>query len=179
MISMSDISILRGKGLADMYFNGGLQISGPRIYKRRSYPEWMGSDVKVKAFLLEAFPKQAADADQRARMLVWGSIIYLYFRQNWSAKDVEEHCAVSLAFLKLGGSDRNRSAIHFMISQIRRKALGLNRDGSEKSALGRGMEAKGRRGANGKFQAKVIEIQQPNQKLSNTTSSFDETDAAA
>jgi hypothetical protein len=74
-------------GGSDPFVNQGHQIVALRK-RKRAVPEWVMSNVKIREVLLRAFPKLAINQRQRDRAARWARIIHLYFRLQWTSRQV-------------------------------------------------------------------------------------------
>jgi len=74
------------------------------------------SNVKIREVLLRAFPKLAINQRQRDRAARWARIIHLYFRLQWTHRQVAD---------ELG---QDADSVHNMINGIRRVAKGGRAD---------------------------------------------------
>jgi len=101
----------------DSFVSGGHQIVKARQYTRKT-PEWVNSEIKIRALLLRVFPKLHTEPKQRERAARWGRIIQLYFRTGYTHTQVAHEMRLT--------ADQVRSTIR----AIRRAAAGQRADGS-------------------------------------------------
>lgn len=80
-------------GSNDPFMNQGHQIVTLRK-RKRDIPEWTMSNLKIREVLLRAFPKLAINQKQRDNAAVWAMIIHLYFRLQWTYKQVAEELKI-------------------------------------------------------------------------------------
>jgi hypothetical protein len=157
MDQMSDLAVLRGAGLADKFFNGGLQFIKPKRRRGGRKPLQglnVRNDCSVLAFIKKEFPKMATDAKHLCQATLWHWVIYYYFREGWSAEATRQLIGndglalrnhrgrlYSLQKHKVTVQRRGRrvpgrrTILHEIVKKIRRRALGLRRDGKP---MGRG-----------------------------------------
>jgi hypothetical protein len=96
---------------------GGHQIVGLR-QRKRAVPEWARSNSKVRKLLLRSFPKLATDAKQRAQAARWALIIHLYFRLQYTHRQVAAEIGIT--------SQR----VHDLLRSIRRVSNGDRANGT-------------------------------------------------
>jgi hypothetical protein len=96
---------------------GGHQIVGLRR-RKRSVPEWTLNNKEVRKVLLRSFPKLATDPIQRLRAARWARIIHLYFRLQYTYRQVAQELEM------MPGSVRT------MIISIKRVATGRRANGT-------------------------------------------------
>ena len=111
----------------DPFTNHGHQIVVLRKRKRIS-PEWVRSNAKIREVLLRAFPKLAINQKQRDHAALWARIIHLYFRLQWTHRQVADEL------------DMNPATVHNMINGIRRVSTGKRADTNKP----RGVRKRGR-----------------------------------
>lgn len=111
----------------DPFTNHGHQIVVLRK-RKRPVPEWVMSNVKIREVLLRAFPKLAINQRQRDRAARWARIIHLYFRLQWTHRQVADEI----------GQDAD--SVHNMINGIRRVA----KNGRADNKGNRGVRKRGR-----------------------------------
>lgn len=76
-------------------FMGSHRIVRPRTYKR-DIPKWTTDNTKVRAVLLNAFPKLATVDNQRDAAARWATVIHLYFRMGYTRGQIaEELCTTT------------------------------------------------------------------------------------
>jgi hypothetical protein len=80
----------------DPFMNQGHQIVTLRK-RKRPIPEWVMSNQKIREVLLRAFPKLAINQRQRDRAARWARIIHLYFRLQWTSRQVADELGVTHA----------------------------------------------------------------------------------
>lgn len=71
-----------------------------RIIKVRQYnreiPDWAMNDVEVRALLLRSFPKLNSSATQRALAARWASVIYMYYRMQYSHRWIAAEMGITV-----------------------------------------------------------------------------------
>jgi hypothetical protein len=108
----------------DSFMAQGHQIS--KLQKReRLVPDWTRSNEEVRRVLLRSFPKLATDAKQRERAARWARIIHLYFRLQYTYRQVAEEIGIGVGNVK------------FKVASIRRVAAGKSAQGKEPKPRGR------------------------------------------
>jgi len=106
----------------DPFMTGGHQVVGLRK-RKRVIPEWTRSNKAVRAVLIQAFPKLANDLKQRARASCWARIIHLFFRLQWTSRQISEEMQ-----MKIGDVRRKIVSITRVAAGLRANT-GKNRQG--------------------------------------------------
>ncbi len=101
----------------DPFMVGGHQKSSLRK-KERIVPEWTKNDKKVREVLLRSFPKLRTDPKQRRQAARWARIIHLYFRMQYTYRQVADELDMPL------------KAMESMIRSIKRVAAGKRANGT-------------------------------------------------
>ncbi len=101
----------------DPFMVGGHQKSSLRK-KERIVPEWTKNDKKVREVLLRSFPKLRTDPKQRYQAARWARIIHLYFRMQYTYRQVAAELDMPL------------KAMESMIRSIKRVAAGRRANGT-------------------------------------------------
>jgi hypothetical protein len=99
----------------DPFMTGGHQVVGMRK-RKRVIPEWTRNNKIVRELLLRSFPKLLTNPKQRAAASRWARIIHLFFRLQWTHRQVAE---------ELGATP---GCIHTAITGIKRVAVGRRYD---------------------------------------------------
>lgn len=83
----------------DSFVGGGHTIIKIRRRKRK-IPEWTRNDSAVKKVLLRSFPKLRVDIRDRTRAARWLRIIYLYFRLQYTHRQISEELELTPTNIK-------------------------------------------------------------------------------
>jgi hypothetical protein len=78
-------------------FMTGSRIGNLRHQRKRPIPDWTRDNRKIKAILLDLFPKLQTDVKQRARAAKWARVIHLYFRLGYTYRQVAEELEITLS----------------------------------------------------------------------------------
>lgn len=81
-------------GGSDPFVDRGHQIVELRKRKRK-VPEWTKSFKEIQKVLLRAFPDLKTNLKQRSKAARWGRIIHLYFRLQWTYRQVAEELEIA------------------------------------------------------------------------------------
>jgi hypothetical protein len=100
----------------DPFMTGGHQSTRLRT-RQRVVPEWTRNNKKVREILLRSFPKLLTDLKQRARAARWARIIHLYFRMQYTYRQVASELEMTPGH------------VHMAVAGIRRVAAGGRYDG--------------------------------------------------
>jgi Trp operon repressor len=111
----------------DPFVSRGHQIVELRR-RKRTVPAWTRSDKEIRKVLLQSFPKLMINQKQRDRAARWARIIHLYFRLQWTSRQVAEELNITA------------SAALTITRSILRAANGLKANGTG----ARGVRPKGR-----------------------------------
>ena len=84
----------------DPFMTHGHQIIKPRSDDKKSVPEWVLDDKKVREIILRSFPKFSTDARQRKGAARWIRVIHLYFRMGMTRGQVAAELSVSPIVIK-------------------------------------------------------------------------------
>lgn len=102
---------------SDPFMGGGHQIVGLR-QRKRVVPEWTRNNAKVRKLLLRSFPKLVTNAKQRNRAARWARIIHLYFRLQYTHRQVAAEMGIT------------SGSVHDLLRSIRRVSNGNRADGT-------------------------------------------------
>ena len=106
----------------DPFMSNGHQIVKLRT-RKRTVPAWTRNNKEVQKVLLRSFPKLATDSRQRIRAARWARIIHLYFRLQWTYRQVADELGIT------------PERMHDLIRNICRSAAGLRADGTGRFSL--------------------------------------------
>jgi hypothetical protein len=101
----------------DPFMVGGHQKSHLRT-KERKVPEWTKNNKKTQQVLLRSFPKLRTDLKQRLQAARWARIIHLYFRMQYTYRQVAAELEMP------------PRAVDSMIRSIKRVAAGRRANGT-------------------------------------------------
>lgn len=73
----------------DPFISRGHQVVGLRRRKRKIL-EWTRSNKKIQEILLRSFPRLHTNQKQRGRAARWAAVIHLYFRLQYTYRQVAE-----------------------------------------------------------------------------------------
>jgi len=71
----------------------GFQVGQARTYKKK-WPRWVMNDPEVARVIQVAFPKWRTDERQRKGAGRWVYVLHLYYRMNYTMKDIGEELGV-------------------------------------------------------------------------------------
>lgn len=80
----------------DPFTNQGHQIVTLRS-RKRVIPDWARSNIRIREILLRSFPKLVINQKQRDRAARWARVIHLYFRLQWTSRQVADELDITPA----------------------------------------------------------------------------------
>lgn len=79
----------------------GHQIIKVRQGKKRRVPDWVDDDDRLQKVLLTSFPNMLDNQKQRDRAGRWARIFYMYYKGNYTARDIAQELDMTIGHVRM------------------------------------------------------------------------------